>query len=506
MYEPPSGNGDARMDLGAREEDLESDQEGGGLLRSTGFIWREPLQNYILSLHARKQQVEADYEADEQSRMFVTAARVVDMSARRIVEMKDRKAAMFVELDMAEENRIRAEAQAVVRAEQDEHKKLSKEKEKEERLRKQREAAKKKRDEERAKRERDDETRKLRVEKEKLAKAAEVERRAALTVEEREAEDKIVFDKAQLERDEALAKVRDEDELLGGPEGRGARKRRRREGDSALEEDAARALSGLGGYGRYNEDDYDELDELDELDPYEQPASKSRSKAKGSRRADYDYSYGSPQPTQNYYAQGAVDQLGNPINPYGYGYPPPLPPGAYVGPDGGYYDANGQPMALQAYPSGYPAGGYVPPPPGSYDGSHYSHGQDYEQDAYDEADDDDEGSATGGSTRTPKALAQKRWKAIEEHERKVWTQIARRDIPKVSPIYRPPLLLYSLIIVAGIPSRATEYLESTLLCEATVDHRRSRGSSRCSAHQGSQGRPDSSQEGYARGESLPVSL
>ncbi|KAL8277941.1 hypothetical protein RQP46_009573 [Phenoliferia psychrophenolica] len=435
-------NGDGTLDAaalaGTEDAAVESDEEGNGLLRATSHIWREPLQSYILTLHARQQQVARDFARDEQSRAFATAARVVDMSERRVVEMRARKDVRLVEVELEQEQKAKHDDEEKARADQEEAKRAGKEKDKEERLRKQREAAKKKRDEERAKKERDEEVRRVRGEKERQAKIAEQERRNALSPEDRAAEDQATAERKQREADEAMLRVKElEDDLLGAAEGRGARKKRRLQGD---EDDAARALSGLSGPSHrgasYSGDDLDDPD-----DPYSYAdvgPARSRSKGKGSSRSSagpggYDY-YAQP---GGFYPPPAVDALGNPIAyPYG-GYPPPLLPGSYVGADRVLYAADGQPLSYPPPPypmmPGYPhptgSPGH-PYPPGPSSGAPYG---DYDNSLHggDGTEEEENLPMTGKGSRNPKVLATKRWKAIEDLERRVWTQIAKRDIPKV---------------------------------------------------------------------------
>ena len=447
---------------------------------------------------------------NEQSRKFVTAARVVEMSEKRVVEMRERKEVRLVELRAEAENRIKEEHEAATRAEREEEKRLSKEKDKEERLRKQREASRKKRDEDRAKKEREDEARRARAEEARIAKIQEAERKAALTPEEREAEDKILFEKQLRDREEALVKARElEEELLGAAEGRGARKKRRTEG-SALEEEAAKALSGLGGgFGLYTETDFDELDELegDYQEPGPSRPRSSKSKARPRQSGGYDYGYGAP--PHGYYPPGP------PYAPYPYPYPPPpvaLPPDAYVGPDGQYYDSHGQHIPFTPYP---PPPGYGGPgehaygPPHGYPGPHYGYPPEQSEEGDYVGEEGDEGDEdlpmTGKGSRNPKVLATKRWRAIEDHERRVWTQIAKRDIPKVR---RSRFAVVGASTDcgdrAGHSCRSAEYFKSTLFLQTTVDDRRPRSSSCGPEDQGSQGRSDSREEGHARGKCVLV--
>ncbi|GAA5883208.1 hypothetical protein JCM16303_007306 [Sporobolomyces ruberrimus] len=347
------------------EQGADSDEEGDGLLRSTAHIWREPLQHYILSLHAQRQEVEQAVEEEEASRKFLVAARVTDMAERRLPVMKERKEIRMVEIKQEEESRALREKEERERYAAEEEQRLSKEREKEERLKKQRDAARKRREEERLKKEHDIELRKQRAEEVRLAKIAEAERKANLTPEERAVEEKAEAEKAAREKAQAQTQIKQtEEELLTS--GRGARKRRRPEGDSA-EDQAARALAAFGGYA---EDEYDDL--LDEeLDEYEGIVSKR--KGKGRRRSSSTFSEDRPF----------------------------LPPGAYRGPDGGYYDASGQPVALTAPDS--PSMGM----------------------------DEDLVDVGAGSSET---LVKRKPHEIAELERKIWTQIAKKDIPKVAKI------------------------------------------------------------------------
>lgn len=349
-----SGPANGHEDRGA-----ESDDEGDGLLRSTAHIWREPLQHYILSLHARRRQVEQAVEEDEASRKFLIAARATDMAEKRLPIMLERKEIRMTELKLEEAARARKEEEERARMADEEEKRQAREREKEERLKKQRDAARKRREEERLKKEHDNELRKQRAEEVRLAKIAEAERRANLTPEERAAEDKLMAEKIAKEKAEARSRVKpDEDELLAS--GRGARQRRRPEGLSA-EDEAARALAAFGGY----DDDYDDFDD-DEIDEYE--GGGPRRKGKGRRRSSSSFS-----------DPGFV-----------------LPPGAYRGPDGMYYDASGQPLSYTAPDSPM---------------------------AMDEELDEVAGGSEGLEKRKPQQIA--------ELEKKIWLQIARKDIPKV---------------------------------------------------------------------------
>ncbi|GAA6061382.1 hypothetical protein JCM10212_000642 [Sporobolomyces blumeae] len=346
----------------ASEPAIESDDEGDGLLRSTAHVWREPLQNYILSLHAKRQHVEQALEEDEASRKFLVAAKATEMAEKRLALMKERKAVRTVEIQYEAATRAQREAEERARIAEEEERRLSKERDKEERLKKQRDAARRKREEDRIKKEHDNEQRRLRAEEARLAKLAEAERKANLTPEEREAEDRAMAERIAREREEAAMRVKQtEEELMAS--GRGARKRRRPEGESA-EDEAARALSSFAGYA---EDEYDDLLD-DELDDYEGLGAKR--KGKGRRRSSS-------------FADGG----------------PILPPGVTRGPDGQYYDATGNPIAFVT-----PESPLVPM----------------------EEELDDATSSAGTVKRKPEQIA--------DLERKIWTQIAKRDIPKVAKV------------------------------------------------------------------------
>ncbi|GAA5878549.1 hypothetical protein JCM3774_000103 [Rhodotorula dairenensis] len=351
-------------------DDLPSDEEGDGLLKATSHIWREPLQAYIADLHARRRQVEQDVEDAEASRKFLVAARAVEMAERRLPAMRERQAVRNVQVQQEREIRAREAALAAARAQAEESTRTKKDVDREERLRKQREAARRKREEDRLKREHDNEQRRLRAEEARIAKLREAERYAALTPEEKEAEDRALAEKLAREREATAARLREqEEELLAS--GRGARKRRKAGDD--LEADAVDALSSFGMYA--------ELDELEDDDSglYDAHGGKGRKGKSGSRRS----------------SSFAPDAVGA----------PQLPPGAYAGPDGQYYDSSGAPLE-------WPPAGTSGSPRMPFDALI--------------------GEAADGDLS--KAPSKKRVKSAEELERKLWTQIARRDIPKVYKI------------------------------------------------------------------------
>ncbi|GAA6008831.1 hypothetical protein JCM11491_003799 [Sporobolomyces phaffii] len=349
-----SSNGHGAFGGGGVDPGADSDEEGDGLLRATAHIWREPLQHYILALHARRQHVEGAVDEDDASRQFLVSAPATEFAEKRLPIMAERKEIRMAEIKIEEASRAQREAEERARYAAEEEQRAAREKAKEERLRIQRDAARKRREEERLKKEHDNEMRKLRAEEVRLAKIAEAERKANLTPEERAAEDKAEAERLAKEREQAQSRMRQtEDEL--STTGRGARKRRRPDGDYA-EDDAARALAAFGGYG---DDDFDDLLDDDELDEYE--GAMNRRKGKGRRRSSSAFS----------------DELG------------------------ALYDANGNPLSY-----------HMPDSP--------SMAMD------EELDDIGIGSSDGVVKRKPQQIA--------ELEKKIWMQIAKKDIPKVAKI------------------------------------------------------------------------
>lgn len=347
-------------------DNLPSDEEGDGLLRATSHIWREPLQAYVSELHTRRRQVEQDVEDAEASRKFVVAARAVEFAELRIPAMRERQTIRAVQVQQERDAQAREAAVAAEKTYIEEIARPKRDADREERLRKQREAARKKREEDRQKREHDNEQRRLRAEEARVAKIREAERYAALTPEEREAEDRARAEKLAQEREATAARLREQEEELMAS-GRGARKRRKAGDD--LEADALDALSSFGMYA--------ELDELefDDSGLYDSHGGKSRRGKGGSRRS----------------SSFAPDAGGATA----------LPPGAYSGPDGQLYDASGVPIEWP--PAGTSGSPYLP------DGT---------------LDADGDGEFV-------KTTSKKRTKTVEELEKRLWTQIARRDIPKV---------------------------------------------------------------------------
>ncbi|KAI5480383.1 SNF2 family helicase Ino80 [Pseudohyphozyma bogoriensis] len=416
-FQPINGTDDHSEEAGgsAAAEDGGSDDEGNGLLRATGHIWRAPLEKYVMELAEKRRKLEEDFEKNEQSRKFVAAARVVEMSERRVVEMRERRQVRLVELKFEEDVRAREEEEERRRAEAEEQKRLAKGRDKEEKLRKQREAAQRRRDEEKVKKGQNEERRKVLAEKERLAKLAEQERRAALTPEEREAEDRAEAQRIAREKEEARRKLAllDRD----APEGRGGRKKRKKGED----DDLASSTHG----------DHDELEDDDVSGTPDSRARKGKGPARGYDYPDYPPGYYPP--------PGAVDSFGNPLPPYGYPYPPPpLPHGAYIGPDNLMYDARGAPIPYTSYmsPGFGGVGGSPASSSGHFPGSHDARmgSEDFESvhGGHSVAGDEEDMHASAPTKgKNPKASAAKAAKKIEDLERKVWLQIARKDIPKV---------------------------------------------------------------------------
>ncbi|BGP15225.1 Putative DNA helicase ino80 [Rhodosporidiobolus nylandii] len=345
----------------ARAEDPPSDDEGDGLLRSTAHVWREPLQQYILDLHARRRQAEQAVEDAAASRQFVLAARAVDMADARIPAMRARQATRAVEVKQEAAERSAAQQEQQARQTEEETKVKAKAMDKEERLRKQREQARKKREEEKQKREHDNEARRARAEEARIAKVREAERYAALTPEQREAEDRAVAERMVAEREAAQAQLQATEQELAAS-GRGARKRRRP--SHGPDEEAFK------GYG---EDAYDEvfaaLDGADEDDgggAFEMPKSHKKKSASSS-------------------SASAARR------------PSLAPEGTFLGADGQYYAPDGTLLADMGVGGSSRAGS-----PMSEDGDEVG----------------------------PAKKKKKQTLTPEELEKKVWVQIARKDVPK----------------------------------------------------------------------------
>lgn len=415
-----------------------SDDEGDALLRTTEHIWTLPVQSYLLQQSIKRQKLARDFGANEQSRHYLIACRVLEMSERRQGEMREAKTRRMVDGVLVEEGRLHELQLESSKAEREEEKRLAKEREREERLRKQREGARKRREEERLKKDHDDEHRRVRAEEARLAKQLEVQRRALLNPEQRAAEDAIAQEKAQRDREARAARTL-EDDLLGISEGRGARKKRRTEGGDGLEGDRAGYDDGTGEY----DGEYDEMDDFGDI--YGSPGPSGRVKGKATPRRAYEGA--------EYYA-GAYEQFG------AYQQQPYTPP-------------------TSPHQSGYGSLLDDTPLPSDH-----------------EMDENLRRLELPSSLSDPTERAA----AVEALERKLWTQIARRDIPKVRATSS------TMCRTNHTPGGATcksEHDESTLVRQATFGTRRPRGKTRDRAHQGCKGRADPGQACHARGTSAP---
>lgn len=373
---------------------IEDDSDDDALLLATSHIWREPLYNYDLKRHAEKQRLEQDFDLNEQTRHSVTAARVKMMNEQRLVEPQ---------ATTPEPSNVILSTSVQAPVDKEEAKRINLAAQREVRLEKQRDQARKRREEERAKKEKDDLARRVKADEVKLAKAQELDRRAALSTEAREAEDNAIAERVQKEREAAglkaaeLALSRGIVEESAPVEGRGARKRKRKEsvenefGDEDLMKPMSasrRTIPKTVDTSRFSMRD----DEGDD------PDSTSRSYAAGPSR------YRPPPP---------VDALGNPLPPTDY-IPPP---GATIS-NGIYYDSVGDPIIH---------------PISSRD---YAESMSSALSSLGYASDEDMGDVGGEVSSLDKgksvaAVVPKKWKAIQDLEKKIWTQIAKRDIPKV---------------------------------------------------------------------------
>jgi DNA helicase INO80 len=304
------------------------------------------------------------------------------MAEQRVVQMRERKAMISAEMQNEQQHRALEQQERSARLHVEDEKRTVKEREKEERLKKQRDAARRKREEEKAKREHDNEQRRARAEEARLAKIAEAERYSNLTPEERDAEDRAKAEQIARDREEAAAKIRETEEELL-TSGRGARKRQRRASSGFDGEDGT--PSGIGRYAEYEAYD-DHEDEEDAA--FEAPSSKSHKKKVRRPSASAD--------------------------PYAT-----VPAGIFMAPDGSYCDAQGLPVEW-------------PPASASRQGSPFLGS--------------DDGVEAGPAGPGPKSHKKKPPLTPEELEKKVWMQIAKRDIPKVHfpiPFLLPPHLLLS---------------------------------------------------------------
>lgn len=209
----------------------ESDDDN--FLVATAHLWQEPLHTYTLQRHAVEQQLAADFHQNEYSRQFGTAARVTEMSKRRIDDVRVRREVRLGEMRLEEVARAGEEQAAALQAIADAERELLKEA----RAIKRNEDRTRKRQDELAAKEREVEAKKIRAEELRIEAINEEIRRAALTPEERAAEDIVLEEKLELERVAAsarlaaknLAKARGLEEDLASAAARGQRKRRKRE-------------------------------------------------------------------------------------------------------------------------------------------------------------------------------------------------------------------------------------------------------------------------------------
>lgn len=142
---PPNGptNGTAPPKI-----DTAFDDEADLVLRATANIWQQPLDSYIAHLAQKRQQLEHDFTANEQSRMFQTAARIEEMTQRRIVAVRERRAIKLQEQQIEAQAHARQAQEVQRQAEVELQKQANKDQDREARLKKQREAAKRRRHEE----------------------------------------------------------------------------------------------------------------------------------------------------------------------------------------------------------------------------------------------------------------------------------------------------------------------------------------------------------------------
>lgn len=412
---------------------VEEDEDDEELLKSTSNIWSNSLKNYMLLTHSNKLKNESNFLQQEESRMFEVAARVIETSEKKLIEMREKKEISLSELKEEEELRLQEFEFLKIKGLKEEERRMSKDKEKEERLKKQRESTKKKRDEDKIKKERDDENRKNKLEEIRLAKIIESARKSALTPEERLAEDLITALAKEKEDALNLAKKLEDDAnnlLSSTTEGRGARKRKKLDqlGEEGSEFNNGRGIS----IGEDFDDDEGVEEDIKPRGRGRPPGSMNRTSSTNVSSQQYDTN---PYSSTHFGGPSLTDQYGNLI-PASYNNnfaPPPIPEGAYVGLDGLYYDSNHQPIVFSPYPTTYyPQTGFIDPrmtSPGYYGGSvggESSSGMMYEREEELEEE-------TGPKMiKTSKSTSSKRWRAIEDLERRVWTQIAKKDIPRVS--------------------------------------------------------------------------
>ncbi|KAK4055648.1 putative DNA helicase ino80 [Microbotryomycetes sp. JL201] len=227
------------------------DEDDAVVLTQTQHIWHDALSNYILSTHAQRRQLELDFEANELARHFRTAARVSEATTKRMNDMtvmratRPRHSKPTMSLIPTGKSRPSPRDNSegpdslALPTETDElgsetnSTPVVQESKLEARRRKNREAAKRRRDEERARRERGNvDTEELRMARQEDVKSAymlELERRANMTADEREAQYRAMIEKrSQQEAEEAalLKELEARAMAAGLAEGRGQRKRK----------------------------------------------------------------------------------------------------------------------------------------------------------------------------------------------------------------------------------------------------------------------------------------
>ncbi|KAM0788821.1 hypothetical protein ACM66B_002907 [Microbotryomycetes sp. NB124-2] len=225
---------------GTARADDEDDEDVSFVLAETQHIWQDALNDYILTTHAQRRQLEANFEANERARHFKTAARVSEATAKRMSDMQTVRANRLLQEAAAAEpivNEIRHPPPIRDLSEPSgaqntdgvtpvtEPRPFGPETKLEMKRRKNREGAKKRRDEERARRQRGN------VDPEEAGLTRQEQSVAALmTPEDREAMDKARQEKRLQQEAEEAAQLRELEakaKALGYPEaGRGQRKRK----------------------------------------------------------------------------------------------------------------------------------------------------------------------------------------------------------------------------------------------------------------------------------------
>ena len=372
-----------------------ADSEGDALLATTAHIWTEPLHNYALTLHAKQRRLEQDFELNEQSRKYFAGARVTEFVERRIQGLQD-----------MQESRGKKSVQNTAAIGMGENETIRKELEREAKNRRTKETREAVKEEQKRRKEKEDATRRARAEELRLFRLAEAHRRAALTPEGRALEDHVKQEQLQRER---AAKMLEMAGDFVEAEGRGARTKRKRE--SNLEEDAARALSGLASlHGAHGEDLSLQADDDGFDDGFDYSGPSKKAKGKSTARVSNPVVA----------SERAIDEYGTLLSD--------LPPGSYLGLDGVYYDAEHVAIEMISAPS----------PPASfhqagYDSAQEEFGLDSEAEEEDYGGEDEDLPIAAKGVKIPTNV-KKTQSAIEALEKKIWTQIAKRDILKVSSI------------------------------------------------------------------------